>query len=219
MATTNSNRTKSNLTNQLLNTLSIAVTETFAVRECVFLLQLTYISSSVRMFSESLDHTGWNMLLIWTALVLWYCMHSQHTRLKFTGHTKELCELLWFFWHKYLLLWLFIFQFDEDPASCKKSKSFCILCLTSLEAVMYNFFTVLCLVLLHDTVSAEFFEQNFDEIFSLHIVYVNALCFYIEYISPSCCDHKQQEIAVHLFWLPRYQRAQHCVCVCVCLKC
>jgi hypothetical protein len=44
---------------------------------------------SWRMLSESCDHNVWNMLLIWTALVLWYWMHPQHTRLQLSGHTKE----------------------------------------------------------------------------------------------------------------------------------
>ena len=45
------------------------------------------------MLSESCGHNVWNVLLIWTPLVLWYCMHSQHTRLQLSGHTKEHCQL------------------------------------------------------------------------------------------------------------------------------
>ena len=48
---------------------------------------------SWRLLSESCHHTVWNVLLIWTALVLWYCMHSQHTILQLSGHTTEHCQL------------------------------------------------------------------------------------------------------------------------------
>jgi hypothetical protein len=81
----------------------------------------------------------------------------------------------------------------------KKSKHFCILCLTSHEPVMYDFPTVLYLVPLHDTVSAGIFTQNFGEIFLLLFVCEHTFCLLLNMFNLHAVDHRQQEIVVLLF--------------------
>jgi hypothetical protein len=123
-------------------------------------------------------HQTYNTVCTHSTSDLRYCVYSQHIRLYFSSHTKELCELCCNFCNISVCYFACLCSCLMKTMHHLRKEKKNIFFVTRTEPVMQNFYTVLCLVLLHGTVSTRFFlNRTFGEILSLRIIYEHIFFF------------------------------------------